>query len=307
MRTNGVWFSRGRRDRLFEESFRAQIAEAHAAGERGELGQAEIFFRKAADAIQRQASHDKNVGISPQAAETFARLGELHGGDGAYTLLARAIERTRLTELELGANAPAFAERLATLGRLYLALHGKTGGVGDCLYLAEQRSRWAEIGENLEERALRIRQRVLGNDHPLAADSLHMISRFPPRRWWPSPGEAGEESGTERALNERYDEVRNGVRLILAYDAQSRSFNGTVENTTDQMLERVRVKVHLSSGEVLGPTTPADLEPGRTRDVTLMATNEDFDGWTAHPEVGGGEHGRGDEHGEHDREGRGEH
>ena len=36
-------------------------------------------------------------------------------------------------------------------------------------------------------------------------------------------GEEGEESGTELALNESYDAVRNGVRLILAYDAQSNS------------------------------------------------------------------------------------
>ncbi|MHC4753283.1 MAG: hypothetical protein ACYTFW_25890 [Planctomycetota bacterium] len=43
-------------------------------------------------------------------------------------------------------------------------------------------------------------------------------------------GEEGEESGTELALNESYDKVRNGARLILAYDVQSNSFNGTVEN-----------------------------------------------------------------------------
>ena len=116
-------------------------------------------------------------------------------------------------------------------------------------------------------------------------------------------GEEGEESGTELALNESYDEVRNGVRLILAYDAQSNSFNGTVENTTDKTLKRVRVEVHLSNGTELGPTTPADLDPGKKRDVKLTATSKDFDGWTAHPEVGSSEHGRGERHGEHDREG----
>lgn len=31
-------------------------------------------------------------------------------------------------------------------------------------------------------------------------------------------GEEGEESGTELALHESYDEVRNGARLMLAYD-----------------------------------------------------------------------------------------
>ena len=117
----------------------------------------------------------------------------------------------------------------------------------------------------------------------------------------------GEESGIELALNESYDEVRNGARLVLSYDAQSNSFNGTVENTTEETLKRVRVEVHLSNGKELGPTTPADLEPGERRDVKLTATNRDFDGWTAHPEVGIGEHGSGEGRGEHDREGRSEH
>lgn len=76
-------------------------------------------------------------------------------------------------------------------------------------------------------------------------------------------GEEGEESGTELALTESYDKVRNGAQLILAYDAydaESNSFKGTVENTTKKTLERVRVEVHLSNGKELGPTTPADLE-----------------------------------------------
>jgi uncharacterized protein (DUF849 family) len=60
-------------------------------------------------------------------------------------------------------------------------------------------------------------------------------------------------------------------------------------------------KGHLSNGRELGPTTPADLEPGEKRDVTLTAESDDFDGWSAHPEVGSGEHGHG-EGGEHDRE-----
>ncbi|MHC4587565.1 MAG: FxLYD domain-containing protein, partial [Planctomycetota bacterium] len=114
-------------------------------------------------------------------------------------------------------------------------------------------------------------------------------------------GEEGEESAVELGLNETYDKVRNGARLILAYDAQSNSFNGTVENTTDTVLKQVRVEVHLSNGKELGPTTPADLGPGRRREVRLTATNKDFDGWTAHPEVGIGELGHGEGPGEHDR------
>jgi len=99
-------------------------------------------------------------------------------------------------------------------------------------------------------------------------------------------GEADEESGTTLALNETYDVVRKGARLILAYDAESNSFNGTVENTTSNNLTKVRVEVHLSNGVELGPTTPVNLTPGEKVDVTLPATSQKFDGWTPHAEVG---------------------
>ena len=123
----------------------------------------------------------------------------------------------------------------------------------------------------------------------------------------PSIGEDGEESGTELALNETYDHTRNGARLILAYDAQTNSFKGTVENTTDEILKQVRVEVHLSNGKELGPTPSADLASGEKREVQLIATSTDFNGWTAHPEVGSGEHNNGEEQGEHDSEHEGEH
>jgi type III secretory pathway component EscV len=118
--------------------------------------------------------------------------------------------------------------------------------------------------------------------------------------------EKGEESGSELALNEKYDMIRNGARLILIYEAESKSFVGTVENTTDKLLEKVRIEVHLSNGIELGPTAPTDLAAGKKMNIKLTTKSEGFDGWTAHPEVGGekGEHGG--ERGEHYREG-GEH
>jgi len=107
--------------------------------------------------------------------------------------------------------------------------------------------------------------------------------------------EGGEESGTEYGLNDTCDNVRNGARLILRWDAESSSFVGTVENTTDAVLRRVRVEVHLSNGIELGPTTPADIEAGQKRRVRLTVTSIDFEAWSAHPEVGSG-----DDSGEHD-------
>ena len=107
----------------------------------------------------------------------------------------------------------------------------------------------------------------------------------------------GEESGTTLTLTERYDTVRKGARLILVYDAESNAFSGTVENTTDSTLQQVRVEVHLSNGVELGPTAPVDLAPGQIVDVSLPATDQAFDGWTPHAEVGPGSGGEAGEHG----------
>ena len=119
----------------------------------------------------------------------------------------------------------------------------------------------------------------------------------------------GEESGTGLAKSETCDKVRHGARLILAYDSESNSFKGTVENTTEKRLKRVRVEVHLSNGIELGPTTPVNLDPGKKGDIVLKATTIEFEKWSAHAEVGSGEHGHGsgEGHGEHGREGKGEH
>ena len=118
-------------------------------------------------------------------------------------------------------------------------------------------------------------------------------------------GGEGEESGQEFAKDQAYDQVRNGARLKLAYDAETNAFIGTVENTTDQALSRVRVEVHLSNGVELGPTTPTDLAPGQKTKVELKAAGQDFHTWSAHPEIGSGEHGEGSEHGKGGEHGEG--
>ena len=97
--------------------------------------------------------------------------------------------------------------------------------------------------------------------------------------------EGGEESGTQYGLDDIYDRVRAGARLIISYDRSSNTFVGTVENTTGGTLEQVRVEVHLSNGIELGPTDPVDLAPGETAGVALEAFGEPFETWSAHPEV----------------------
>ena len=96
-----------------------------------------------------------------------------------------------------------------------------------------------------------------------------------------------ESIGANLALDETFDVVRAGARLILNYDAAGNSFVGTVENTTGNVLSQVRVEVHLSNGTELGPTNPVDLAPGQVLEINLPATEASFTGWIAHVEVGG--------------------
>ena len=99
----------------------------------------------------------------------------------------------------------------------------------------------------------------------------------------------GEESAQQYGLTDTYDVVRRGARLILSYDTEANAFIGTVENTTSETLPRVRIEVHLSNGIELGPTPSLDLPPGEISDVRLDASQEPFETWSAHPEVGGGD------------------
>ena len=100
------------------------------------------------------------------------------------------------------------------------------------------------------------------------------------------------ESGgnvTVLGVNDTFDEVRSGVRLILSFDSASNAFVGTAENTTNGPLSQARVEVHLSNGTELSPTQRVDLAPGEVAPLNLASTAAAFDTWTAHPEVGSGE------------------
>jgi hypothetical protein len=104
-------------------------------------------------------------------------------------------------------------------------------------------------------------------------------------------GEEWEETEEKLTLTDTYDQVRHGVRLILAYHNASSSFVGSVENTTDKAIKAIRVEVHLSTGVELGPTERIDLAPGEKSGVKLEAKGHVFEWWKAHPETGSGEHG----------------
>ncbi len=112
----------------------------------------------------------------------------------------------------------------------------------------------------------------------------------------------GEESNFYFGLDDTYDNVHNGARLILAYDAEKKEFTGVVGNTTAEVLNNVRVEVHLSNGNELGPTTPMDLKENQREQIKIDASGETFEQWNAHPEVGNSEHGHSHEGGEHNHE-----
>jgi len=117
----------------------------------------------------------------------------------------------------------------------------------------------------------------------------------------------GEEPGVRIAIDDTYDAVRRGVRLILTYDSTSSTFVGTVENVIDETVSAVRVEVHLSNGTELGPTERNDLGPGEKIAVKLSAEGQDFEWWKAHAESGEGEEHSGEHEGEHGGEHSGEH
>ena len=139
-----------------------------------------------------------------------------------------------------------------------------------------------------------------GGEHPGGAEGSEGGSE--------GSGGGEEGSGAMLAPDQTFDMVRAGARLVMNYDVASNSFLGTVENTTNGVLTRVRVEVHLSNGTELGPTNPVDLEPGQTLAITLPSTQAPFSGWVPHAEIGGGEGGSGGEGGggEAGREGGGE-
>ena len=101
----------------------------------------------------------------------------------------------------------------------------------------------------------------------------------------------GEEDDTQFGLNDVYDVVKNGVHLVLSYDAESNSFIGTIENTSIEDIKGVRVEVSLSNRIELGPTPPKDLKPGERISVMLNASYRAFETWSTHVEIGSSEEG----------------
>ena len=129
------------------------------------------------------------------------------------------------------------------------------------------------------------------------------IEAAPPDEIMPMGPASDEESSVRYGLTDTYDNVRNGARLVISYDAATDAFTGNVTNTTGAILTQVRVEVHLYDGAVtvdeLGPTPNVDLQPGESHAITLPAMGHAFTEWVAHPEVGPSSAGGGEGDGEH--------
>ena len=232
------------------------------------------------------------------------------GGPGMSTLAADAFEM--LTEAT-GLEAAALHSALAEGNSLASLIEANGGDVAD--FIAQASAAFNDSvdaavadGKLSEERAAMLKE-------GMAERIEALVNAEHEGRGWRKPAgkderkggsaaamDSGEESGTTFAPDEIFDEVRNGVRLVISYDAAANAFSGAIENTTGASIQQVRVEVHLSNGVELGPTATVSLAPGETREVRLDATGQDFEGWSAHAETGSAEH-SGEGEGEHGSEG----
>lgn len=94
------------------------------------------------------------------------------------------------------------------------------------------------------------------------------------------------ESVTQLGLDGVFDEVIEGLHVVMSYDAENHLFRGTLENTTEETLKEIEVEIHLSNGKELGPEEFAEMTPEMDFVVDFEAGEEDFKTWSVHVEVG---------------------
>ena len=179
------------------------------------------------------------------------------------------------------------------------------GVLGLCLVLIGCNSELASTGSDQTNGSPAIRQspdedtrNSEQNDEPQDVGELH-DTEFNIGDWkndkiydiWEPP----DVETSPRSPNDTFSGILNGVWLVLSYDSTTQVFTGTVENlftgTVVNPLSHtprgVTVKIHLSNGLVLGPTTPVDLDPGpgQVAEVTLPAGSQPFATWSARLDV----------------------
>lgn len=108
-------------------------------------------------------------------------------------------------------------------------------------------------------------------------------------------GEAGDPATPIKALDQTCDNTINGMRVQMAYEANTRTFTGNISNTTNQTLKNVLVEMNIKNGTKtvveLGPLQVGDLKAGDVKSVKLAVDDEPaakgltFDGYQVHPEA----------------------
>ena len=120
----------------------------------------------------------------------------------------------------------------------------------------------------------------------LNRESIVGESRSEERGEGEESSEGSEESATQYALDQTFDQVRNARApdSVIRLECQRFQRDGREHNRGDA--ERRPCRGASSNGIELGPTTPLDLAPGQTHGIALPASDESFESWSAHPEVG---------------------
>lgn len=141
-----------------------------AAQKQGNKTEAHKYFVWALNETHRLQRRfpDLSLSVDPRLGATFDRLGDLHGADGAYSLVARAIERAIENERTLGQPDPGTADALAFLASLYRGIGGKIFGTAG--------GEWSAMAFQLDQRVLHIREEAVAHDDLGVAEALDIIA-----------------------------------------------------------------------------------------------------------------------------------
>ena len=138
--------------------WKERTAAGLAAEASGELEEAERQFRAALAAAQGLEYGSTRIATDPRLAAGFRHLARLHGCDGAFELMAEAIECARARENGVGPDHLDVTGKLERLAWLYYGIGG-----------------WSILGWRLHERIKAIREKNLGPDDLLVAESLDVV------------------------------------------------------------------------------------------------------------------------------------
>lgn len=90
----------------------------------------------------------------------------------------------------------------------------------------------------------------------------------------------------ELGINDKYNGISKGVKIVLSYDFRKSAFIGSVENMTTKTIENISIRVILSSGLSLESTVIKNFLPGDRKNIILNDNGQMFNWWIAHATKG---------------------